>query len=67
MDYKKLGRRIKEQRLKKILTQEKLAESMNLSSVYIIHIENASTKPILETLVNLSNAKNTRTMPIKTM
>lgn len=56
MDYKKLGKRIKEQRLKKNLTQEKLAETVNLSSVYISHIENASTKPSLETLVNLSNA-----------
>ena len=56
MDYKKLGKRIKEERLKKNLTQEQLAEAINLSSVYISHIENASTKPSLETLVNLSNA-----------
>lgn len=58
MDYKKLGKRIKEERLKKNLTQEQLAESVNLSSVYISHIENASTKPSLETVVNLSNALN---------
>ncbi len=56
MNYEKLGKRIKEERLKKNLTQEQLAEAINLSSVYISHIENASTKPSLETLVNLSNA-----------
>lgn len=58
MDYKKLGKRIKEERLKKNLTQERLAESINLTGVYISHIENASTKPSLETVVNLSNALN---------
>ncbi|MFL0270123.1 helix-turn-helix domain-containing protein [Candidatus Clostridium radicumherbarum] len=56
MDYRKLGKRIKEERLKKNLTQEQLAEIVNVSSVYVSHIENASTKPSLETLVNLSNA-----------
>jgi len=58
MDYKKLGKRLKEERLKRNLTQEKLSEIVNLSSVYISHIENASTKPSLETVVNLSNALN---------
>ena len=58
MNYKKLGKRIKEERLKQDLTQEKLAESVNLTGVYISHIETGTTKPSLETLVNLCNVLN---------
>lgn len=59
MDYKKLGKRIKEERLKKSLTQEKLAELIGVTGVYISHIECASAKPSLDTLINICNALGT--------
>lgn len=59
IDYKKLGLRIREIRLKNNLTQEQLSERVGLSSVYISHIENASTKPSLETVVKICNALGT--------
>ena len=43
LDYSKLGKRIKEQRLKKHLTQEKLAEIVNIATSNISHIERATT------------------------
>lgn len=55
LDYKLFGKRIKEQRLIKKLTQEQLAEKVGLSSVYISHIEIGSTKPSLETLLKICN------------
>lgn len=56
MDYKKLGKRLKEERLKKNMTQEQLAELVNLSNVYISHVESGSAKPSLQTLINICNA-----------
>lgn len=51
-----MGKRIKEERLKNNLTQEQLAEAINVTGVYISHIESGSTKPSLETLIKISNA-----------
>lgn len=59
LNYKLLGKRIKEARLKNKLTQEDLAEMVGVSSVYISHIEVASSKPSLETLVKICNSLNT--------
>jgi len=56
MDYKRLGKRIKEERLKKNLTQEQLAEAVEISSVYVSHIESGSAKPSLKALVDICNA-----------
>lgn len=39
MDYVQLGSKVREQRLKKELTQEKLAEKCGISSSYIGIIE----------------------------
>lgn len=55
MDYKKLGKRIKAARNKMSMSQEKLAEKIGLSSVYISHIETGTTKPSIDTLVNICN------------
>ena len=41
LNYEKLGIKIREYRLKNKLTQEKLAEIVNLSPRYIAFIENA--------------------------
>ncbi|WHH57179.1 helix-turn-helix transcriptional regulator [Petroclostridium sp. X23] len=56
VNYKKLGKRIKEERLKSKMTQEELAEKIALSSVYISHMECGTAKPSLETLVKVCNA-----------
>lgn len=39
MDYKKLGRKIREERLKLNLTQAQLAESIDISDTYMEAIE----------------------------
>ncbi len=56
MDYITMGRRIKEIRTKKGVTQEKLAEITGLSSAHISNIETAHTKVSLTALVSIANA-----------
>jgi transcriptional regulator with XRE-family HTH domain len=56
MDYRELGRRIKEERLKQNITQEQIAEASNISAIHVSHVENGSTKLSLEALVNICNA-----------
>ena len=56
LNYSKLGRRMKEQRLKKHLTQEKLGEIVNVATSNISHIERATTQVSLPTLVKIANA-----------
>lgn len=53
LDYKALGKRLKEQRLKKGKTQEQLGELAGLSTVHVSHIECGTAKLSLETLLNL--------------
>lgn len=55
MDYINLGRRIREERLKLNLTQEKLAEDINVSSNYIGLIERGERTATLDTIVNIAN------------
>jgi len=55
MDYKILGENIKKSRKMRNLTQEKLAEYIDLTPVFISHIENASRIPSLETVCKISN------------
>lgn len=55
MDYVRLGKRIREERLKLNLTQEKLAESVNLSDSYIGQIERGERSLTLDTLIRLAN------------
>ena len=59
LDYKKLGKRIKEQRLKQHLTQEKLGEIVGVNTSNISHIERATTQVSLSSLVRIANALNT--------
>ena len=56
LDYKKLGKRIKEQRLKQHLTQEKLGEIVGVATSNISHIERATTQLIVSSLVKIANA-----------
>ena len=56
VDYELIGRRIREKRKEAHLSQEKLAELSNLSSVFISNIENNTKKPSLESLLQISDA-----------
>ena len=56
MNYEALGRKIKEVRRKQNMTQEYLAEKVDLSVSHISNIETAKTKVSFPTLVEISNA-----------
>ena len=56
LNYKLIGVRIKNARLAKGLTQEKLAELANISPQHVSHVENGSTKLSLPCLVAVCNA-----------
>jgi transcriptional regulator with XRE-family HTH domain len=51
MDYIALGRRIREERLKMNLTQEKLAEDIDISTAYVGQIERGDRNLTLDKLV----------------
>ena len=55
MNQKAIGRRIKSARERKHLTQEQLAEAVDLSPMHISVIERGVKPPKLETLVNIAN------------
>jgi len=56
MDYKALGKRVRQQRMVAELTQEQLAEKSGVSCSFIGHIERGEKKASVETLVCLCNA-----------
>jgi len=56
LDYKSIGKRVKIARIRAELTQEKLAEIVDLSPTHLSNIETGSTKVSLQTMVNLANA-----------
>jgi transcriptional regulator with XRE-family HTH domain len=58
MDYKMMGKRIREYRSKTSKTQEKFAESIGLSAEYISQLETGVRSPSLETIVKIANALN---------
>ena len=55
MDQKAIGKRIKSAREKKGLTQEQLAEQVNLSPMHISVIERGNKLLRLETLIKIAN------------
>lgn len=55
---KRLGARIREERKKAKLTQEKLAEQVGLSVDYIGYIERGKQAPYLKTLERIAKALN---------
>lgn len=55
MDYKRLGERIREERLRLNLTQAALAEAIDISDTYMGAIERGERSLTLETLVRLVN------------
>jgi len=55
MDHSLLGKRIRDERKKRIYTQEQLAELVGVSDAYIGQIERGERSPTLETLVKIAN------------
>lgn len=55
IDYKMIGNRIKKKRNELKLTQEQLANELNLSVVYISKIENGKATATLETLTVIAH------------
>lgn len=58
INFKIIGRRIKEVRRAQGISQEKLAELADLSTQYMSQIETAARKASLTSLVKISNALN---------
>lgn len=56
LNYKSIGKRIKIARIRSDITQEKLAELVNLSPSHMSNIETGTTKVSLTTIVTISNA-----------
>lgn len=59
LNYKLIGQRIKQLRRIYGVTQEMLAEKVDLSRVYIAYIEAGKRKPSLESIVKISQVLNT--------
>lgn len=58
MNYKQIGRRIRNLRKEKGFTQESLAEAIDRSVPYVSHIERATKKGSLETMTRIAAALN---------
>ena len=56
LDYKAIGKRIKIARIKADLTQERLAEAVEISPTHLSNIETGTTRVSLTTIVSLTNA-----------
>ena len=56
LNYKHIGRRIRQERLRNRLSQEKLAEMTDSSPQYISHIENARKRASMEMIVRIAKA-----------
>lgn len=56
LDYKAIGKRIKIARIKADLTQERLAEMVEISPTHMSNIETGTTRVSLTVIVSLANA-----------
>ena len=56
LDYRAIGKRIKIARIKADLTQERLAEAVEISPTHLSNIETGTTRVSLTAIVNLANA-----------
>ena len=59
MDYVAMGRRIRQARIQRGMTQEELSEHTGMSTSFVGHIERGSRKASLETFVKLCTALQT--------
>ena len=56
MDYYRIGQQIRKIRKQNGLSQEELAERVNISTTHMSHIETGNTKLSLPVLVDIANA-----------
>ena len=56
IDYKAVGERIKNSRLERNLTQDALAELINVNSSFVSNIERGKTKMSTETLASIARS-----------
>ena len=56
LDYKAIGKRIKIARIKADLTQERLAEMVEISPTHMSNVETGTTRVSLSAIVSLANA-----------
>lgn len=56
IDYKDIGQRIKQKRVERGLTQERLSELVGIGPSHMSHIESGSTVPSFEVFVSILNA-----------
>lgn len=61
MDYYAIGQQIRKSRKARGLSQEQLAEMVNISTTHMSHIETGNTKLSLPVLVDIANALDIRT------
>ena len=61
MDYYEIGQRIRKCRRDRNLTQEELAEKVDISTTHMSHIETGATKLSLAVLVSIACALNVST------
>ncbi len=54
LDYRAIGRRVRAERQKKKLTQERLGELCGLSTAHIGHIERGTRVPSLQTVCDIA-------------
>ena len=59
LNYSDIGMRIKAERLRQNMSQERLAEIAELSITHTSHIETGNTKVSLPALVKIANAMGT--------
>lgn len=58
IDYSMIGKRLKNFRVAAQLTQEKVAEAADITTVYLSRIENGKVTPTLETLATICSVIN---------
>lgn len=56
LDYHALGKRIRTVRRRNHMTQETLAEKIDVSTPHISNVERGTVKPSLEVIINIANA-----------
>ena len=61
MDYYKIGQKIRKIRKAHGLSQEELAEKVNISTTHMSHIETGNTKLSLPVFVDIASALEVRT------
>ena len=61
MNYEEIGKRIRKYRKLKNLSQEQLAEKINISTTHMSHIETGNTKLSLPVLAELASVLEVRT------